>query len=305
MILSYRLSMINCRHILLMRNQFIRSLLQRQKSNDDIFLLVGDLGFSLIEPFAEMFPDRFLNVGIAEQNMISISAGLASQGFKVFNYSIGNFNTFRAAEQLRNDVDYHNLDVTTVSVGGGCAYGYLGYSHHALQDYALLRSLPNMNIYAPSDAHTCELCMHSIFNSNSPNYLRLHKANEPLLSYSALNNDQHCLVIQSQESTCLHLATGYIGNYLAHNKLIPSNEDFTLMYLWGNQHRRMCFEIISKYSVIHAYEDHLLSGGFTSWILEVLSQHSCYDIKVIPHTYKDDLIGASVSEEYALLNFTT
>lgn len=288
-----------------MRNQFISSLIERQNSHGDVFLLVGDLGFSLVEPFANRFPDRYLNIGIAEQNMISISAGIASQGFKVFNYSIGNFNTFRSAEQLRNDVDYHQLDVTTVSVGGGCAYGYLGYSHHALQDYALMRSLPNMNIYAPSDAQTCQFCMESIFNTDAPNYLRLHKANELPFGSSLSSINTNFSSLHLNNSDCLHLATGFIGNHLFRSNAIQPNEDFILMHLWGNKHRNKCIDMISRYEIVHVYEDHLLSGGFASWILETLAQYNCYNTKVIIHSYDDELVGSSLSEDYALSNHTT
>ena len=118
-----------------MRNQFISSLVDQAKADENIFLLVGDLGYGVVEPFVDLFPERFINLGVAEQNMLSVAAGIASEGARVFVYSIANFPTFRAAEQIRNDVDYHNLPVTIVTVGGGLSYGNLGYSHHALQDY--------------------------------------------------------------------------------------------------------------------------------------------------------------------------
>ena len=127
-----------------MRNAFIEELVSLANQNDHIALIVGDLGFSVIEPFADRFPDRFINAGVAEQNMLGFAAGMASEGYHVFVYSIANFPTFRCAEQIRNDVDYHQLPVTIVSVGGGLAYGNLGYSHHAVQDYGLMRLFPNM-----------------------------------------------------------------------------------------------------------------------------------------------------------------
>lgn len=103
-----------------MRNTFIQHLKEKAKLNEKIVLVVGDLGYSVIEEFEKEFPDRFYNAGISEQNMASMAAGLASEGFHVFIYSIANFPTFRCAEQLRNDVGYHNLPVTVVSVGGDC-----------------------------------------------------------------------------------------------------------------------------------------------------------------------------------------
>ena len=131
-----------------MRNTFIKNLINHARSKENIALVVGDLGYSVVEPFADEFPDRFINAGIAEQNMTGIAAGMASEGYHVFTYSIANFPLFRCAEQIRNDVDYHNLPVTIVSVGGGLAYGNLGYSHHGIQDFALTRSMPNMLIAA-------------------------------------------------------------------------------------------------------------------------------------------------------------
>ena len=117
-----------------MRNTFIKELINIAYEDESVFLLVGDLGFSVVEPFSEKFPERFLNCGVAEQNMTGIAAGLAMEGYKVFTYSIANFNTMRCLEQIRNDICYNNLDVTIVSVGCGLSYGSLGYSHHAIQD---------------------------------------------------------------------------------------------------------------------------------------------------------------------------
>ena len=123
-----------------MRNLFINRLVKEASKNKRIVLLVGDLGYNVVEPFKNKFPNRFYNVGISEQSMIGIASGLALNGYHVFVYSIANFPTFRCAEQIRNDVDYHNLSVTIVSVGSGLGYGNLGYSHHGIQDYSLMRS---------------------------------------------------------------------------------------------------------------------------------------------------------------------
>ena len=129
-----------------MRDIFIKKLCEKSKKNKKIFLIVGDLGFSVIEKYKNKFSNRFVNAGVSEQNMMGMAAGVASENMHVFVYSIANFPTFRCAEQIRNDVDYHNLPVTIVSVGAGVSYGHLGYSHHALQDYGLMRLFPNMLI---------------------------------------------------------------------------------------------------------------------------------------------------------------
>ncbi len=161
-----------------MRNAFIAELVDAARNGKNVALVVGDLGYKVVEPFADEFPHLFFNAGIAEQNMMGLAAGLASEGVHVFVYSIGNFPTFRCAEQIRNDVDYHKLSVTVVSVGGGLSYGNLGYSHHAVQDFALMRSMPNMLIAAPGDPMEVRGCFRYLINNPCPSYFRLGKAGE-------------------------------------------------------------------------------------------------------------------------------
>ena len=164
-----------------MRSTFVNSLIELAEENKNIVLFTGDLGYSVLEPFIEKFPDRFYNFGIAEQNMMGAAAGLASEGYHVFVYSIANFPVFRCAEQYRNDVDYHELNVTVVSIGGGVSYGSLGYSHHAIQDYAFMRSMPNTKILAPGDPDEVAFLMRYIVQNPCPSYLRLAKSGEPNL----------------------------------------------------------------------------------------------------------------------------
>ena len=159
-----------------MKNIFIEELLLATRKNKNICLIVNDLGFGMIEPYAKEFPNNIFNAGVSEQSMMGYAAGLASSGKHVFVYSIANFNTFRCAEQIRNDIDYHNLPVTIVSVGAGVGYGNLGYSHHAIQDYALIRSFPNMLIASPGDIMELRSCMDYLLKKPQPSYLRLEKS---------------------------------------------------------------------------------------------------------------------------------
>jgi transketolase len=172
-----------------MRTAFIQELIAQARLHPDIFLVVGDLGYSVVEPFAKEFPDRFLNAGVAEQNMTGIAAGLASEGYHVFTYSIANFPTLRCLEQIRNDICYHNLAVTIVAVGAGLAYGNLGYSHHGVQDIAAMRGLPGMCIASPADPNETRKCLSWILNKKQPSYLRLGKAGEPVLYESRQQNE--------------------------------------------------------------------------------------------------------------------
>jgi transketolase len=135
----------------------------------------------VVEPFATEFPERFLNAGVAEQNMTGVAAGLASEGWAVFTYSIANFPTLRCFEQIRNDVAYHRLPVAVVAVGGGMAYGNLGYSHHAVQDLAVMRTLPGFTVFAPADPGETKACVTSLAKNPRPAYLRIGKAGEPEL----------------------------------------------------------------------------------------------------------------------------
>src|SRR5271155_1474816 len=161
-----------------MRSAFFRALTQLAESDERVQLIVGDLGFGVTETFAERFPDRFLNVGVAEQNMTGIAAGMALSGKIVFTYSIANFPILRCLEQVRNDVCYHDANVKIVAVGGGLAYGSLGATHHATEDLAILRSLPRMVVVAPGDPGEAEAATEAIASHPGPCYLRLGRAGE-------------------------------------------------------------------------------------------------------------------------------
>ena len=158
-----------------MRKIFIQELTKINNKKKNIYLVINDLGYNVVEPFSNKFPKRFFNAGVSEQNMMGMSAGIASEKCHTFVYSIANFSTFRCAEQIRNDIDYHKLPVTIVSVGSGVGYGNLGYSHHALQDLALMRSFPNMLILAPGNNNELVSSLKYITNNPQPSYLRLDK----------------------------------------------------------------------------------------------------------------------------------
>jgi transketolase len=158
-----------------MRKQFIATILDYSKNNPVPFLLTGDLGFSVLEPFKEKYPNNFINVGIMEQSMMSIAAGISSQGSKVFAYSITNFATFRALEQLRIDIAYHDLSVCVVGVGTGFQYGSAGYSHWAIEDLAIVSGLENFRIFSPADATSTKSAVTDFLNNGGPTYIRLGK----------------------------------------------------------------------------------------------------------------------------------
>ena len=170
-----------------MRSAFFRALMVAAEQDPRINLVVGDIGFGVVEPFAEKYPKRFLNVGVAEQNMTGISAGLAMSGKIVFTYSIANFPTLRCLEQIRNDVCYHHANVKIVAVGGGYAYGALGATHHATEDLAVMRSLPAMTVVAPADPQEAEKATLAAAQYPGPCYLRIGRAGEPKVHQSDIH----------------------------------------------------------------------------------------------------------------------
>lgn len=161
-----------------MRTAFFRALMDVAETDGRVWLAVGDIGFGVVEPFASRFPERFLNVGVAEQNLAGISAGMALGGKTVFTYSIANFPTLRCLEQIRNDICYHHANVKIVAVGGGFAYGALGMTHHATEDLAILRALPEMAVVAPGDPAETEAATRAVAAYAGPCYLRLGRAGE-------------------------------------------------------------------------------------------------------------------------------
>jgi transketolase len=162
-----------------MRDTFVQALTTIAAARRDVTLITGDLGFGVLEEFAQRFPSQFLNIGVAEQNMTGVAAGLALEGRTVFTYSIGNFPTLRCLEQIRNDVCYHDANVKIVSVGGGMSYGAVGMSHHATEDLAILRALPGMVVIAPGDHWEVAEATRALVEYRGPAYLRLDKSGAP------------------------------------------------------------------------------------------------------------------------------
>lgn len=159
-----------------MREQFTKTLFEHAKSDPNIVLITGDLGFGLFEPFAQTLPKQFINSGINEQSMMGMAAGYASTGKRVFVYSIANFVTLRCLEQIRNNISLMDNSVVIVGVGGGYDYGSQGYTHHALEDIAVMRSIPNIEILIPADSFETRELTSYLALTERPSYLRLEKS---------------------------------------------------------------------------------------------------------------------------------
>ena len=249
-----------------MRDTFINELTTLAETNPQIALVVVDLGFNVVERFAERFPERFINAGVAEQNMTGLAAGMASEGYHVFTYSIANFPTFRCAEQIRNDVDHHRLAVTVVAVGGGVAYGALGYSHHAVQDYALMRAMPNMTIAAPGDPLETRACLRWLVANPGPSYLRLGKAGEPQFheSIPAVSPGAWVRVRDGFESQVMLSTGAALGAAIAR----AVDEAVYSLPLWSMGSKTQQAAQLARHQAVTTFEDHLVDGGFGSWLME-------------------------------------
>ncbi len=155
-----------------MRAVFNKTLLEIAKKDPRIHMVLADIGFGEIEPFRDTFPERYYNVGVAEQNMTGVACGIAMEGNIAITYSIANFPTLRCLEQIRNDVCYHNANVKIVIIGGGVSYGALGMSHHSTEDLAIMRALPNIVIEVPCDNYEAVAATHAMIEHNGPFYYR-------------------------------------------------------------------------------------------------------------------------------------
>jgi transketolase len=260
-----------------MRNCFIQELVVLARQHPHIALIVGDLGYSVVEPFMEEFPDRFINAGVAEQNMTGVAAGMASEGYHVFTYSIANFPTFRCAEQVRNDVAYHKFPVTVVAVGGGLAYGALGYSHHAVQDYALMRTFPNMLIAAPGDPMETRACLRYLVENPGPSYLRLGKSEDACFHQSVpdLIPGRWLMVSPGEHEQTLLTTGATLGMAIERqSKLAHLRPTVHSLPLWGMESKALQAAQAEQYNAVITIEDHLQDGGFGSWLMEALLESS-------------------------------
>ena len=259
-----------------MRTAFLQTLLELAGQDDRIWLLAGDLGFSVLEPFAERFPKRYVNTGVAEQNMIGVAAGLALSGKVVFVYSIANFPTIRCLEQIRNDVCGHNLSVKIVAVGGGFCYGALGYSHHGIEDLAVLRALPHMEVVAPADPVEARLITRMMAATAGPGYLRLGKSREPVLhTVEPTLRRGYPFEIQSGKDVAILATGGILDTCLNAARQARSQKMTPAVYSvpWLKPlERESIVALARRYALIVTVEEARICGGLGGAVAEILAE---------------------------------
>lgn len=260
-----------------MRTAFIKALTHVAASDPRITLVVGDLGYSVIEEFARRFPRQYVNAGVAEQNMTGLAAGMALAGRRVFTYSIGNFPTLRCLEQIRNDICYHGAAVTIVTVGGGFAYGALGASHHATEDLAIMRSLPRMTVVAPGDPVEAGHATRALAEAGGPAYLRLGKAGEPVVHDGPVAFEiGRAITVRGGSDVTLIVTGGMLYNAVRAAEALATRHRVQSRVLSMHSIKPIDREAIlaaaSETGAIVTIEEHSVIGGLGGAVAEVLAE---------------------------------
>ena len=257
-----------------MRSVFNRELLELARTDERIFMILADIGYGEIEPFAEAFPDRYFNVGVAEQNMTGVACGVAMEGNIAVTYSIANFPTLRPLEQIRNDVCYHNANVKIVIIGGCLAYGALGVSHQATEDIAIMRALPNMVVVCPSDFAEAAAATHAMIEYEGPLYYRCGYKKEPDIHNGPIDFKLGKAIQVRDGSDLTFIFTGTIGN-----QVVPAADELANDGISSRIISMHTVKPIDKDAIIAAaqetggivvVEEHQINGGLGSAVAEVL-----------------------------------
>jgi transketolase len=244
-----------------MRNNIITSLMTEMEKDEKIFFLTADMGINLVEQIQHKFPTRFTNVGIAEQNMIGIAAGLANLGYKPFVYTISNFVIHRCFEQIRNDIILHKYPITLMGTSTGYDNAPLGPTHHIIDDWGCLRSFPGIDIYCPGSVTYANTLVSKIINNNRPAYIRIPKgefknpeSSDDFVLIKGKTNKILLISYGSPAQECLKVIDENISvSVLVFNKLIPIDEV-------------AISSIIKDYEDIYVIEDHFAANGLYSII---------------------------------------
>jgi transketolase len=273
-----------------MRGQIIDAVFENMETNPDTFFLTADMGINLVEKIQQKFPDRFCNVGIAEQNLIGVSAGLSNLGYRPFTYTISNFNIHRCYEQIRNEIGINKHPITLLGTGTGYDHASLGPTHHIIDDWGALKNIPDIDIYCPSSIPAASEMVSKILSRNRPAYVRIPKGGFKLpdssddmvllpgdgkgtllISYGSLV--QNCLAVQEQNSSV---------SVLVFNCLRPIDEETVA-------------KIISDYSMVYVVEDHFPGTGLHNVLCQLIVGKSMSKklISIAPSPKYDMEVGVS------------
>lgn len=260
-----------------MRDAFSQTLVALAKNDPRVLLLTGDHGYSLFDQFRSACPEQYINAGVAEQNMVGMAAGLARVGYRPMVYGLSAFIPVRVAEQIKLDISHDNLPVILFGDGAGLVYSHLGTSHQSLEDVAILRSMPNMQIYSPADRFEMQVCMERGFHSSRPTYIRMGKADRGDIHTAMPTQLNAPLALMQPEpsASVVFYATGSMTTTalkLAQNHC-PQAAVFSVPQLHPIAPATIHTQCHTATHVV-TFEEHCISGGLGSAVCEILSSNS-------------------------------
>ena len=291
---------------MIMRDTFVKTLIEEAKKDKNIELVTGDLGFGVLKPYFEQLPNQFTNAGIAEQNMTGVAAGMALCGKTVFTYSIGNFPTLRCIEQIRNDCAYPHANVKIVCVGGGFVYGSLGMSHQATEDIAILRALPEVTVVCPGDLVEAAEATKAIAHTPGTVYLRLGRGGEKRV-HNKIDNFQigKAIKIREAKADCNKkvalFSTGAILDEVTEAAGILEKEGIGVEEYSFHTVKPIDKDVIldcaNRYDYIVTVEEHNVIGGFASAVSEVITD-SDENVSLIKIGLNDEYCSKVGNQKY-------
>ncbi|MFO1126677.1 MAG: transketolase C-terminal domain-containing protein [Methylocystis sp.] len=261
-----------------MRTAFVEELTREARENPAVILLTGDLGYTVFESFQAEFPERFINCGVAEANMLGTAAGLAREGMRPFVYSFIPFVIFRALEQLRIDICYHNLPVTIVGLGAGYSYGDMGATHHALEDIAVSRSLPGLCVICPGDPWEVRRAVSALSAYDGPAYMRLAKRGEPDVHGPETRDDfqiGRAIILQSGGEIALVATSNMLSTAVEAARALESahgiRTSVVSMHTIKPLDERCVRELSERCRAIFTIEEHSVLGGLGGAVIEAVA----------------------------------
>ncbi|MEW6610911.1 MAG: transketolase C-terminal domain-containing protein [Patescibacteria group bacterium] len=259
-----------------MRNAFVKTLTELVHEDPHIMVITGDLGFNVFDEFKVQYPDRYLNIGVSEANMIGVAAGLALEGKIVYVYSIIPFATMRCFEQIRNDLCYQNLNVNIVGVGGGYSYSYFGATHHAIEDISIMRTLPRMTVICPGDPWETSEAVRAVANLPGPTYLRLGKRGEPTVHKpgTVFTVGKGIIIEEGTDVTLIATSTMLEGASQTVQLLKAKGVSPMLVSIHTIKPLdvKLLRDIAQRLPAIVTLEEHSIFGGLGSAVAEVLAE---------------------------------
>ena len=279
-----------------MRRAFIATLVDLAAGDPRIVLLTGDLGFHAIEPFADRFPDRFFNAGVAEQNMVGVATGLAEAGFIPFVYSIVPFAVLRPFEFIRNGPVHHRFPVRIVGIGGGFEYAHLGNSHYALEDVGVLRMQPGVTVIAPADHAQAASALRATIGLPGLVYYRLGKDGASLVEGLEGAFDVSRVARIGAGRDMLILSMGSIGVEMsqATRDLRDLGIDVSLgiVAAFTPAVADDIARLVAEFEMVITVEAHYAAGGLGAWVSEIVTDRNLR-VRLRRHAVRDALYGCS------------